>query len=459
MNTRVLRTELKRSTAPWAGAAVLAGALAVLYGLSGPWWKGTALWTAQWTSMAMWTRSMLMFVWPLAVGLGALQGLRDKRSRMGELLAGTPRPAWHRAAVLAGATALTLACAYVLLVVVGGVQVLAGPGYDHLGWLPISLVGALSLVAGALLGMGVARALPSPLTPPVLAVAALLVTAMVRNSTDGAVPSGSLPNQVVLLSPAVEGMRQILLTMSASVHAGQTLWVLGMAATGFALLVAVTPRARLLATTPLFAGAAVALLVLPADPRQAFVLDRDAATQVCDGPVCVTRTHEAELERLAEPGRKALRVLRGALGDSAPSAVREATELRGMLDPAQRSRDHVLVHFDDGVVSTAKGEDLTRSLVGLGLAPTCSARSWAESGTLSEVTAQSVAASWAVGELKPIGGTWYGAGEQLAEARPVWKKLKALPQSEQRARIRAMRDAALACDGSPLEVLAGGGRR
>ncbi len=274
MNTRVLRTELKRSVAPWAGAVVLTSALAFLYLLDAEWWRGTTAWTAQWTSLALWTRTLLFYLWPLAVGLGALQGLRDHRSKMSELLTTTSRPAWHRAATLAGTMAITLASAFALLVLVGGVQVLANAEYTHLGWLPISLVGALSLVAGAVLGMGAGRALPSVLTPPLLAIGAFAFTALMqmslgRTQTDTAtgIPSTE-PNRVSLLSPAVEEVRDALVTLSASVHVGQTIWLLGLAATGFALLVAANPRTRLLALTPVLAGAAVALLVLPSDPRR-----------------------------------------------------------------------------------------------------------------------------------------------------------------------------------------------
>ena len=98
MNGRVLRIELRRSVAPWAGIVVLTTALAFLYLVSTAWWRGTTAWTAQWTSLALWTRALLFYLWPLAVGLGALQGLRDHRSTMPELLTTTPRPAWHRAA-------------------------------------------------------------------------------------------------------------------------------------------------------------------------------------------------------------------------------------------------------------------------------------------------------------------------------------------------------------------------
>ncbi|MBW8820860.1 MAG: hypothetical protein JF598_22260, partial [Streptomyces sp.] len=111
MNGRVLRIELRRSVAPWAGVVVLVPALAFLYLLDDTWRSGTTAWTAQWTPLAMKTRSLLFYLWPLTIGLGALQGLRDHRSKMSELLTSTPRPARHRAATLAVATAITLASA------------------------------------------------------------------------------------------------------------------------------------------------------------------------------------------------------------------------------------------------------------------------------------------------------------------------------------------------------------
>lgn len=459
MNVRVLRIELRRSVAPWAGVVVLATALAFLYLISGPWWQGTAMWTAQWTSMALWTRSLLTVVWPLAVGLGALQGLRDHRSKMSELLTSTPRPAWHRAATLAGTTAITLASAYALLVLVGAVQVLADAEYTHLGWLPISLVGALSLVAGAVLGMGGGRALPSVLTPPALAVGAFVFTNLLRLSADSAVPSGAMPNRVSLLSPAVDGAREMLLTLSASVHVGQTFWLLGMAATGFALLAAATPRARLLALTPVLAGAAIAWLILPSDPRRTYVVDEAAATQVCDGPVCVTNAHRARLADLAGPGRKALRLLHGALGGQAPVSVRESTAARAIGATPERSRRAVLVDFDDGLIAAAKGEELTWALVAQGMAPTCTPRSWRESGMPTELAAQSIAAGWVLGDLRPLGGTAHSSRDQLALARPVWKELKALPRAEQLSRINAMHTAAVSCEGDAFHVLSGGASR
>lgn len=460
MNVRVLRIELRRSAAPWAGALVLTTALAFLYLLSGPWWKGTASWTAQWTSMALWTRVLLVFLWPLVVGLGALQGLRDHRSKMSELLTSTPRPAWHRAATQAGTTAITVASAFALLVLLGAVQVLTDAEYTHLGWLPISLVGVLALVAGAVLGMGAGRVLPSPLTPPALAVAAFVATNLLRQSMETGIPTAMVPNRVSLLSPAVAEVRDVLLTLSAPVHLGQTLWLLGMAATGFALLAAATPRARLLALAPVLAGAALALLVLPSDPRRTYVVDEAAAAMVCDGPVCVTKTQAGRLDDLAGPGRKALGLLHDFLGDRAPDAIRESTAVKALGATPERPRDGaVLVDFDDWVIAGAEGEELTRALLAQGLAPVCFARSGSESGSSGEIAGQSVAAGWVLGDLRPLGGSVHATADILDLARPVWQELKALPRAEQLARINAMHTAAVSCTGDPLDILAGGASR
>ncbi|WP_030407279.1 MULTISPECIES: hypothetical protein [Streptomyces] len=459
MNSRVLRTELRRSVALWAGAVVLVSALAFLYLIPGPWSRGTVRWTDQWTSTAMWTRSLLVYLWPLAMGAGALQGLRDHRSKVSELLSSTPRPAWHRAAALAAPTALTLVAAFALLVGAGGVRVLAGTAYPHLGWLPVSLVGALALAAGAVLGMGVGRALPSPLTPPALTVGAFVCVNLLRAFDDEAVPTPSVPNRLSLLSPAVSQMRQALLTLSGPVHLGQTLWLLGLAATGFALLAAATLRGRLLALAPVLTGAVLALLVLPSDPRHTYVVDEAAAAMVCEGPVCVTKAHRARLDDIAGPGRKALALMKEALGDRAPDRIRESTEPRALGDTPQRSRTTVFVEFDDGLLAGARGQELTRALLAEGMAPSCFPRSENESGTLADIATQSIAAGWVLGEPEPFDGTAHKPGDQREIARPVWDKLKAQPRAEQRSRIAAMHEAALTCKGDTLAVLSGGTSR
>ncbi|MEU7473545.1 hypothetical protein AB0A94_34395 [Streptomyces sp. NPDC044984] len=465
MNARVLRTELKRSVAPWAGALVLTSALAFLYLVDGAWWRGTTMWTAQWTSLALTTRGLLFYLWPLAVGLGALQGLRDHRSRMSELLTSTPRPAWHRAATMAGTTTITLASAFALLVLVGAVQVLANTDYTHLGWLPIALVGALSLAAGATLGMGAGRALPSALTPPALAMGAFVFSALMHMSlgrTETYTASGipiTEPNRVSLLSPAVQDVRDVLVTLSASVHVGQTIWLLGLAATGFGLLAATTSRTRLIALTPLLTGAVIALLVLPSDPRRMYVVDEAAAEPVCDGPVCVTKTHQGRLAGLAGPGKDALRLLHETLGDQAPASIRENTAVLPDGSTPQWSQDTVLFDFDEDLIAAAEGEELTWALIAKGMVPGCDPVGW--SGFGGDEFARAVAVGWVLGDLKSLPGAGSASlrREADAKARPVWRELKALSRDGQRARINAMRAAAFSCKGDAFDTLKGGASR
>jgi len=322
----------------------------------------------------------------------------------------------------------------------------------------------LFLVAGAVLGMGAARALPSPLTPPALAMAAFVFTALMHMSlgrTDTSTADGltsSEPNRISLLSPTLDDVREAFVTLSAPVHVGQTIWLLGMAATGLALLVAATPRARLIALTPVLAGAVIALLVLPADARRMYVVDKAAAELVCDGPVCVTRTQQARLADLAGPGKEALRRLRGALGDQAPDSVRENTAVLPEGSTPRWSRGTVLFDFDDDIIATAKGEELTWALIAKGMVPGCTPVGWSSFG--GDEYAQTVALGWVLGDLKPLGAaSGRMRGEIEAETRPVWRELKALPRAGQLSRIRAMRAAALSCEGDPFDALSGGAAR
>nr|WP_223242439.1 hypothetical protein [Streptomyces sp. CBMA123] len=456
--------ELRRSAAPWAGLVVLAGSLAVFFLIDGIWWRGDAGWTAQWTSMALWTRHFLAFWWPLAVGFGAVYGLRDSRSRMGELLSSTPRPAWRRAAVPAGALALALAAGFGLVVLVGGVEVALGrTTYTPLGWLPISLVAILGLVAGAVFGMGVARALPSVLTPPALTLGFLVLTAFLSPNSDGLQPSGRTSNRLIQLSLATADPRQMLLTLSGAVHLGQTLWLLGLLGllgTGFALLSTVTHRGRALAVVPVLVGTALALLVLPGAPRDSYVVDRAAAAPVCDGPVCLTRANAGRLPELAPRGKEALKVLHDVLGDQAPTVIRENTELRAISDDRPLSGDVVLVDFDERLLTDATGDALTRALIAQGLAPNCRASNDREGGGRGDVPVQSIAVSWALhdAKLQPLadkGSDPYSL-KIWADADAAWERLTAAPPAEQRSRIAALHAAMLSCSGhGQLPVLAG----
>ncbi|MFD7899243.1 hypothetical protein [Streptomyces sp. NPDC059743] len=462
---RILRIELRRSTGLWLGALLLLGSVALLqlFG-GGPWAEGAESWTAQWTSAAWWERYLMVFLLPLAVAAGAVQGLRDHRSGMTELLGTTPRPVRQRSARTAGALALILATAYLLVFLYGGVQVIGNEGYAHLRWLPIVVVGALALVAAAWLGMGVARTVPSALTPPALTLATLMAVVLVHD----AVTPGMFPNRIVLLSPSLAEVHSTFLNVAWRVNAGQTVWLLGLAATGFLLLVAGKARARLLALLPVVLGAAVAVPLLPAHQDRNYVIDKAATALVCDGPVCVTRVHERELAVLAGPGEEALRLLTGAGLPDPPSAVRE-TVPAWPLGPWQpqappQPAGFIPVDFEAQALSGATKDEVLRGLLaGAGTAPCVvplrsypteeEERRYDRTKAVRELAARTVAAAWFTGELKPLPGTGELRADAGKLAGPAWNALRALPTDEQRTRIAALRTAALRCEGDLLAVL------
>ncbi|MEU4573911.1 hypothetical protein [Nonomuraea sp. NPDC023979] len=449
VNGRILRIELRRSIAVWAGTVFLLAALAFLFGLTGPWTAYGERWTAQWSAAALWERHLLLFLLPLVVGAGALQGLRDRRAGTGELLAATPRPAWQRAAATAGALAIALVAAYLLVYGVGAVQVAAGGGVFHLGWAPVVAVGALSLVAAGWLGLGVARALPSVLTPPALAIATLLAMfPVVGLWQEEVVP------KVAYLAPALDNARSLVHDLSGQVSLAQAVWLLGVAATGFWLLAATRPWARPAALLPAVLGAAVALPLLPSGSEPVYVVNA-AAEPVCSGRVCVTRAHEDLLPVVAGPGEEALRLLARLPGP--PRQVRESAERDAVHHPPARDAGIVYVDFD---VRDARstGEKLTRHLLAGAGTPSChSLRGDDFDGRLREEAARRMAAGWLMGDVAaPTADPVFQELNALVEQ--AWPELRAVPEREQGARVAALREAALSCDGDLLAILTDGRR-
>ncbi|MFJ7999833.1 hypothetical protein ACIQ7D_22280 [Streptomyces sp. NPDC096310] len=464
---RILRIELRRSAALLTGVLILAVSLAYLHLLTGPWTHGDERWTAGYTAAAWWQRELLMFLWPGAVVAGAVQGLRDHRSRMSELLATASRPGRHRAAGTATAFALTLTVAYLLVFLSGVVRVLADNALPQLSWLPILAVGVLALIAGGWLGMGIARTVPSRFTPPALGVVTLMGAVLLS----GYVLPDPAPQQVMLLSPALVGPPSAFLTVAWQTSAGQALWLLGMAATGFLLLAtvgrraprAVRVRARLFALVPMALGAAVALPVLPGDRYDTYIADASVTEPVCEGRVCVTRLHESRLDGFAGPAEEALRLLSRLPG--APTSVREAVRPWPPGAPVRRDAAVLPVDFEVRHLDGATPEETTRALLaGAGTAPCLDPhaplateeqeRAYDEKRAVREWAARTVSAAWFTGELKPLPGLAYLREDAGVLARPAWEALRALPAGEQRERIVALRDATLTC-GADLTVRGG----
>lgn len=443
--------ELRRSLAPWAGLVLLASAVTLLYSLSAPWWKGPEAWDAQWHTSAQWVRFLLVFLWPLAVGAGAIAGLRDHRAGTDDLFATTARPAWHRGAATAGALAIYLAAAYLLVFALGAVQVVANGGYFHLAWLPITAVGALAVVAGGWIGMGVARVFPSVLTPPLLAVCALIAVVFLTISQDPATGrETAVPNQLTLLSPALGAARNVYNTIAAAANTGQAIWFTGLALTGFGLFVALTTRLRLLALVPMIVGAAVALPVLPANT---FVLDEAASAAVCRGHVCLSRMNESTLDSFAPVGEKALLLL--AKLPDAPTSVHEVPEPRVSRGGIPRTADVIPVHLNGNAFKLTRPDTWLAELVAGGGTPTCFGEA-DDQQVIREAAARTAVAAWFTGELKALPDFQYIRDQAAEPAARALAALHALPEADQVARVSAARSVGLSCQGDQLTALTDG---
>jgi hypothetical protein len=422
----ILRTELRRSAALVIGVGFLVGTLTLIYTLPGPWHKGTAAWNEEWTGLAQWMRYLLSFTWPLVLGAGAWQGLRDSRSRVSELFATTPKAAWRRVLPTAGAVALTLTAACVVLFVIGGVQVAGTASYHHLKWVPIAGVMVLALVATALLGMGIGQLVPSLVVPPVLAAAALAVQVA---TIVGGVPT--------LLTPTFQGEHiSVFRTVTVPVTLTQALWFAGIGATGYCLLVA---RKKIVALVPLALAAVVAVPML--SDVDSSVRDPNAWAPVCDddGPrVCVTRVHADALPLVVGPAREALALMEKL--PTPPTSVLEVPPDENIRPlPAGATPLFLLVPPENA-------EEIRLMVlggVGMWTCPTDETEYIGTSGFATQI----IVASWFTGELAPAPGDEYLWQTMHERIERVWRELQALPPDEQAEQVAAWRTAVLTCRG------------
>ncbi|EFL10964.1 MULTISPECIES: hypothetical protein [Actinomycetes] len=444
------RIELRRTIAPWVPVAMLTVSLGLLVFSKGPWNYDSAAWNATWLTAVRWPRYLLVLMWPIIVGAAAIQGMRDARAGVGELFGSTPRPAGQRAATLGLALGLTAAAGYLALVAVGVGQVIAKGGLFTTAWVMQLVLGVLSVVAGAVLGLGLGRLLPHPITAPVLAVLALAGGLFAQVSG----MNGAGPNAMVLL-----GIGQVLPhgpfdLPSPAVELGQLSWLLGLTAAGILLLLASSARTKALALLPVAAGLAVALPLFPAWSTDNYVPDKTASALVCDGPVCVTRLHEDWLSTVAGPGKEALRRL-GKLPHP-PSRIEESTEPFRTNKVGPRDPSRVLINRDDYAMQNKSGPSLTTALLsGAGTSP-CHAASYGGEQNGREDAARWVMAQWLLGSYTPPASRIQPPLQPWTDS--AWASLKAVPEAEQIARMAAARQAELTCTGDPLKILTEGAR-
>lgn len=437
----ILRTELRRSAAPVIGIGFVVVAFAMIYGLSGPWHKGTAPWNEQWIGLAQWTRGLMMFLWPLVIGAGAWQGLRDRRSRVTELLGTTPRPGWRRALPVVCAVVLALLAGYVVVLAIGAVQVAGHASYFPTAWFAVVGVMVLALAGSALLGIGLGRLVPSLLTPPVVAILALAV--QVETAQSG---------WPLLLTPAVNGLDiSVFTSIAPEVSLTQTVWFLGIAATGFGLIVAARARHRLVAVLPVAVAAGFTLPIL-SGMDSVVAADQGARELLCDKNVCVTRVHESYLPTLTGPARSALAQLATKLPD-APTSVVEAVPGKDYRPPPAS-----VVPVFVGVNASGYSDrlhtdpaDIELAVVGNAVAPECGIADF--DAYVDDAIARAVAVGWVTGASSPVVDDPRSWGDEYHRFERSWAAFTALPPDEQRTRVIELRTAARDCQRDLLSIV------
>ncbi|HEY4454188.1 MAG TPA: hypothetical protein VGN81_07750 [Pseudonocardiaceae bacterium] len=446
MSGRVLRIELRRSSAWSTGLVIALLGIAGLLSLLPANQEG--LWDAQWTLLATFQRIMLVVLWPLTLGAGAWQARRDRRSNAEELLGTTARPAWRRMLPTALAMALCLFVGYVLTFAVGAVKVVGTTDYFSSNWLPVALVGALSLVAAGWLGMGIGRLVPSVYTPPVLVVLGFLVLLVPIQLS-----KGDTPGPGSLLGPGFVNTVREFQMIAPSVDLGQFAWFLGLALAGLLLALFGRHIASVVAAVPVALALIVALPIFSAAPAGGVQADPAATAEVCThdgGPmICVTASHQQDLATLVGPARQALTAL--AKLPNPPTSVHEVPDDRPSPQPADQ------VWFDAANHTAGQGWDAKSSaeleakvLAGAGTKP-CD-----QENTVDRVSyeVRPIAAAWLIGQY-PAPGMAVDGPDENARRAALWHALTALPQAEQVQRVAAVRQAGLTC-GDVGAALSGG---
>lgn len=434
--TRILRTEMLRSSAKVVGALFVLVGLG-LQGLTERAWGGL------WTTLALNQRALLYFFLPMAVGLGALQGRREGRSRVTELVSSTARPTWQQVVPVSVAMALTAAAGYLLVFGICTVWVAGSATYFNPVVVPIVLTGALAVVAAVWLGLAVGRVAPSLLVPPVVAGLTLLLlvgpTLITQQGTEREQSTVSL----LLLSPVMERSMSDWDTVPDRLLTAHLLLVLGLACAGILLGAATSWRLRVVAATVVAVATVASAGALPTGGLAArHIADPGAARLVCadGGPqICVTAVHAGALAEVAPVIRSALTSLAKLPG--APSVAKERHTFARTARPEQTTPDTLLFTFEIRANRLDEPDLLEKVLDGV------ATEAWPYLPSKNARAARRAAGAWLIG-APPRQTGQPGPTEIDTKALEYYQALCAFPAEEQVRRMVALREAAKVGKGS-----------
>ncbi|MGY1434058.1 hypothetical protein [Streptomyces reniochalinae] len=432
---RIVRLEAKRSIALPLLLVLAALTRAFL-------WMDIQEWAASWASLVQSARAIAWVSLPVVLAAGIWHGGREGRNEVSELFAATPRPRPVRLlpAFVAIVGAVVIAEAGV---VAWAATLIARHATYSGGQWPLGLaVGLLAAIAVTLLGLGIGRAVATPVAAPLAAVALFLVLAVSADER----PANRLVDVVLPMLPKTDDFHRVLPSLSVS----QCVWFTALGATGVLLTVAGTRRARWLALTPAVAGIALAALLAPSG---AIVRDPQATALVCareNNRICVTKVHTHALPTLVAPAQKVLDAFAEVPGG--PERVEEKPESWKLDAAAPAShggkRGTVRTEFPQLTQSGSIRWKPDVLLAALAQDTMFDEACYSEEKDFTRATD----ASDAVAALLLRTPT----DELSPGAREAYDTLRPLPAKERYSRIGEGRKAGLTC-GDPLAVIMGRG--
>jgi hypothetical protein len=443
---RVLRVELRRGVAPLLAVGLFAAGLYQLGSQPGAW-------AGRWGALAELLSARFALFGALVVAAAAWQGGRERRHRLDELIASTPRPLWHRVVVLWVAISLGALAGFAALWAVGAGLVAPVATYPGRGWVWLVAVTALGLCTAVAIGVATARLVPSRLTAPLAAlVAAVVLYSAVGDPDD---PTGTL--WLTPASPVIGGHHFVDL----DVRLWQMVWLLGLL---LSALVLTSTRRRLLVALPLVVAVAGFFALVTGGGGERLHKDPAATTLVCTEPpheVCLTRVDSYLLDDVAGPARALLARWEGIPG--APGRISNDPLFWAAFDEEGQGFDFDATIFFGYISQDVFGRATDVDLVGA-TRGYLGSLSWRCETELVDPDLQhalfdlnNVVLWWS---MKPL--LRYGAVDEgrVAGAAPLFppyedrlEALLAMPEQEQKDVIGRFLAAVRTCDGRALAHL------
>jgi hypothetical protein len=300
--------------------------------------------------------------------------------------------------------------------------------------------------------------LPHPLVVPVALVVTFTVASTAYQLQDAQSPDTEIPRPALLL-PVLDPPSSDLVTTSTSVDLGQIVWFAGLGVTALLLLVARSWRGRLVALAGAGLTMALAVSILPSKLSDVLVTDSIAGRLVCDGPVCVSRVHEASLPAAAAVGKDVLKKL-SVLPDP-PTEVREDTSAMAFVTAPPRSGGvvHLNSHDHPSALSMSPEQLRRELLAGAGVSP-CTAPNTVNS---QEIAVRYLTAAYFTGELAQLASQphIWGSSHMRSALEEDWRAFRGRSAQEQLNRVAKARQMLLTCQDAEQirEVLVAGTAR